>query len=61
MNYYKTGQFARLANVSERTIRYYDKIRLSKPSFVMEMGIVNIVISDLLKITENLIFKTFGV
>ncbi len=44
MNYYKTGQFAKLANVSERTIRYYDKIGLLKPSFVMEMGIVNIVI-----------------
>ena len=38
MNYYKTGQFAKLSNVSERTIRYYDKIGLLKPSFVMENG-----------------------
>ena len=38
MKLYSTGQFARLATVTERTIRYYDKIGLLKPSFVMENG-----------------------
>ena len=35
---YSTGTFAKLANVTERTIRYYDKIGLLKPSFVMKNG-----------------------
>lgn len=35
---YKTGQFAKLAKVSERTIRYYDEKGLLKPSFIMENG-----------------------
>lgn len=38
MNYYTTGQFAKLANVSQRTIRYYDKIGLLKPSCILENG-----------------------
>lgn len=37
-NLYTTGQFAKMANVTERTIRYYDKIGLLKPSFVMQNG-----------------------
>ncbi|RNM31382.1 methyltransferase domain-containing protein [Absicoccus porci] len=37
-NYYSTGQFAKLANVSQRTIRYYDKIGLLKPSCILENG-----------------------
>ncbi len=36
--FYKTGQLAKMANVTERTIRYYDKIGLLKPSFVSENG-----------------------
>lgn len=38
MNYYTTGQFAKLANVSQRTIRYYDKIGLLKPSCILKNG-----------------------
>lgn len=38
MNYYTTGQFAKLANVSQRAIRYYDKIGLLKPSCILENG-----------------------
>lgn len=37
-NYLTTGKFAKMAHVSERTIRYYDKEGLLKPSFVMENG-----------------------
>lgn len=37
-NYYTTGQFAKLANVSQRTIRYYDKIGLLKPSCISDNG-----------------------
>ena len=57
---YKTGQFARLANVSERTIRYYDKIGLLKPSFVMENGYRQYSDLDLLKLQKILSLKHLG-
>ena len=60
MNNYKTGQFAKLANVSERTIRYYDKIGLLKPSFVMENGYRQYSDLDLLKLQKILSLKHLG-
>lgn len=60
MKLYKTGQFARLANVSERTIRYYDKIGLFKPSFVMENGYRQYSDLDLLKLQKILSLKHLG-
>ena len=36
--YYTTGEFARMAHVTIRTIRYYDKKGLLKPSFINESG-----------------------
>ena len=60
MNYYKTGQFAKLANVSERTVRYYDKIGLLKPSFVMENGYRQYSDLDLLKLQKILSLKHLG-
>ena len=60
MKLYKTGQFARLANVSERTIRYYDKIGLLKPSFVMENGYRQFSDLDLLKLQKILSLKHLG-
>lgn len=60
MNYYKTGQFAKLANVSDRTIRYYDKIGLLKPSFVMENGYRQYSDLDLLKLQKILSLKHLG-
>ena len=60
LKYYKTGQFAKLANVSERTIRYYDKIGLLKPSFVMENGYRQYSDLDLLKLQKILSLKHLG-
>ena len=57
---YSTGQFAKLANVTERTIRYYDKIGLLKPSFVMENGYRRYTQSDLLKLQKILSLKHMG-
>ena len=34
--YYSSGQFAGMAHVTLRTIRYYDKQGILKPSFVNE-------------------------
>ena len=59
-NTYSTGQFAKLANVTERTIRYYDKIGLLKPSFVMENGYRKYTKSDLLKLQKILSLKHMG-
>ena len=36
--YYTTGQFAKMAGVTLRTIRYYDKIGLLKPSHIIDNG-----------------------
>lgn len=60
MNLYKTGRFAKMANVSERTIRYYDKIGLLKPSFVMENGYRQYSDLDLLKLQKILSLKHLG-
>lgn len=57
---YSTGEFAKLANVTERTIRYYDKIGLLKPSFVMENGYRRYTQSDLLKLQKILSLKHMG-
>ncbi len=38
-NYYTSGQFAKMANVSTRTIRFYDQKGLLKPSRIeMDRG-----------------------
>lgn len=60
MKYFSTGQFSKLANVTERTIRYYDKIGLLKPSFVMENGYRKYTQSDLLKLQKILSLKHMG-
>lgn len=58
--YYTTGQFATLANITERTVRYYDKVGLLKPSFVMENGYRKYSHEDLIKLQKILLFKTLG-
>ena len=35
---YSTGEFAKIAGVTIRTIRYYDKIGLLKPTKVLNNG-----------------------
>ena len=36
--YYSSGEFARMAHVTLRTIRYYDKHDILKPTWVSESG-----------------------
>ncbi len=36
--YYSSGEFARMAHVTPRTIRYYDKQDILKPSYVSPAG-----------------------
>lgn len=58
--YYTTGKFAKMANVTERTIRYYDKIGLLKPSFVMENGYRKYSDNDFLKLQKIISLKQLG-
>lgn len=59
-NMYTTGTFAKMANVTERTIRYYDKIGLLKPSFVMENGYRQYTDKDFIKLQKILSLKSLG-
>lgn len=59
-DYYRTGEFAKLANVTERTLRYYDKIGLLKPSFILSNGYRQYTDADLLKLQKILSLKYLG-
>lgn len=36
--YYSSGEFARMAQITVRTVRYYDKQNILKPSLVTPTG-----------------------
>ena len=38
--YYSSGEFAKKANVTVRTIRYYDKQNILKPSLVSDAALL---------------------
>lgn len=58
--YFTTGQFAKLANVSVRTIRYYDKEGLLKPSFIMENGYRKYSEQDFIRLQRIISLKQLG-
>lgn len=58
--YYTSGQFARKANVSIRTIRYYDKQGLLKPAALSEAGYRLYTDSDFAKLQKILTLKYLG-
>lgn len=58
--YYSSGQFAGLANVTLRTIRYYDKQGILKPSYVSEAGARFYTDDDLAKLQQILLLKYLG-
>lgn len=58
--YYTTGEFARMAHVTIRTIRYYDKQGLLKPSFVNESGYRMYSDEDFLRLQKILSLKYLG-
>ena len=59
-HYYTTGEFARMAHVTIRTIRYYDKKGLLKPSFVNESGYRMYSDEDFLRLQKILSLKYLG-
>ena len=59
-HYYKIGHFAKMMNVSIRTIRYYDQIGLLKPSKTMSNGYRLYDQKDILKLQKILSLKYMG-
>lgn len=58
--YYSSGQFAKMAQVTLRTIRYYDQQNILKPSFTNEHGARFYTDEDLVKLQQILLFKYLG-
>ncbi len=58
--YYSSGEFAKMAQVSVRTIRFYDKQNILKPSYVNETGARFYTDSDFVKLQQILLLKYLG-
>ena len=58
--FYKTGEFAKMANLSIRTIRYYDNIGLLKPSRIANNGYRLYDDHDFMKLQKILSLKYLG-
>lgn len=56
---YKTGEFAKLAGTTEKTIRYYDRIGILKPSNHSDKGYRLYTDTDLLKLQKILFLKSW--
>lgn len=58
--YYSSGTFAKMARVTLRTIRYYDKQNILKPSFVTEAGARFYSDQDFSRLQQILLLKFLG-
>lgn len=58
--YYRTGEFARKASVSKRTLRYYDRLGLLSPSRYSEAGYRLYTDDDLPRLQQILGLKYLG-
>lgn len=58
--YYSSGQFARLAGVSLKTIRFYDKKNILKPSYRNPAGARFYTEEDFAKLQQILLLKYLG-
>lgn len=58
--YYSSGEFAKMAHVSVRTIRFYDKQNILKPSFVDRNGSRFYTDSDLARLQQIVLLKYLG-
>ena len=60
MNYYKSGEFAKKASISIRTVRYYDQKGLLKPSVIDTNGYRLYTDKDFEKLQKILSLKYLG-
>ena len=58
--YYTSGEFAQMAQVSVRTIRFYDKQNILKPSLVNDSGFRLYTDEDFTRLQQILLFKYLG-
>ena len=58
--YYSSGEFAHMAGVTLRTIRYYDKQNILKPSLVSEAGARFYTDEDFARLQQILLLKYLG-
>lgn len=58
--YYSSGEFARMAHVTLRTIRFYDKKNILKPSYVNENGARFYTDADFVRLQQILLLKYLG-
>lgn len=58
--YYTSGEFARMARVSVRTIRFYDKQNILKPSYVNDSGTRFYSDGDFARLQQILLLKYLG-
>ncbi len=58
--YYSSGEFAKMAHISVRTVRYYDKLNILNPSFVSESGARFYTEDDLVRLQQILLLKYLG-
>lgn len=58
--YYSSGEFARMAGVTLRTIRYYDKQNILNPSLVSEAGARFYTEEDFARLQQILLLKYLG-
>ena len=58
--YYTSGQFARMANISVRTVRFYDKQNILKPSYVSPSGSRFYTEQDFARLQQILLLKYLG-
>lgn len=58
--YYSSGEFARMAHITLRTVRYYDKNNILKPSLVTESGARFYTDNDFARLQQILLLKFLG-
>lgn len=59
-DYYSSGEFARMAHISVRTVRYYDKQNLLKPSYVNASGARFYSDHDFVRLQQIMLLKYLG-
>lgn len=58
--YYSSGEFARMSGITLRTVRFYDKQNILKPSFVTDSGARFYSDSDFARLQQILLLKYLG-